>query len=133
MAIANDALAATGRRKQASARVTIVPGSGKIKVNGETFEKYFDTEAVRGFILQPLALTGKVQALDITASVKGGGKKGQAGAVRHGIARALVKMFEDECKGILKANGMLTRDPREKERKKPGQPGARRRFQFSKR
>ncbi len=133
MAIANDALAATGRRKQASARVTIVPGSGKIKVNGETFEKYFDTEAVRGFILQPLALTGKVQALDITASVKGGGKKGQAGAVRHGIARALVKMFEDECKGILKANGMLTRDPREKERKKPGQPGARKRYQFSKR
>ena len=101
MAIANDALAATGRRKQASARVTIVPGSGKITVNGETFEKYFDTEAVRGFILQPLQLTGKEKALDITASVKGGGKKGQAGAVRHGIARALVKMYEDECKGIL--------------------------------
>ena len=133
MAIANDALAATGRRKQASARVTIVPGSGKITVNGETFEKYFDTEAVRGFILQPLQLTGKEKALDITASVKGGGKKGQAGAVRHGIARVLVKMFEDECKGILKANGMLTRDPREKERKKPGQPGPRKRYQFSKR
>ena len=132
MAIANDALAATGRRKQASARVTIVPGSGKITVNGETFEKYFDTEAVRGFILQPLQLTGKEKALDITASVKGGGKKGQAGAVRHGIARALVKL-DEAYRAALKANGMMTRDARVKERKKSGQPGARRRFQFSKR
>ena len=97
------------------------------------FEEYFNTEALRGFILQPLVVTGLAGKIDVNASVSGGGKAGQAGAVRHGIARALVKHDEEACKSVLKASGMLTRDAREKERKKPGQPGARKRFQFSKR
>lgn len=126
-------LRTTGRRKCASARVVIAEGSGKITVNGKKFEEYFNTEALRGFILQPLVVTGLAGKIDVNASVSGGGKAGQAGAVRHGIARALVKHDEDACKSVLKASGMLTRDAREKERKKPGQPGARKRFQFSKR
>lgn len=126
-------LRTTGRRKCASARVVIAEGSGKITVNGKAFEEYFNTEALRGYILQPLAVTGFSGKIDVNATVAGGGKAGQAGAVRHGIARALVKHDEEACKAQLKANGMLTRDAREKERKKPGQPGARRRFQFSKR
>lgn len=123
---------ATGRRKTASARVRIVSGSGKIKVNGETFEKYFTTEATRGYILQPLVLTGLTASLDITANIVGGGIAGQAGALRHGISRALLK-YNEALRPDLKASGMLTRDAREKERKKTGQPGARKRFQFSKR
>lgn len=126
-------LRTTGRRKCASARVVIAEGSGKITVNGKKFEEYFNTEALRGFILQPLVVTGLTGKIDVNASVSGGGKAGQAGAVRHGIARALVKHDEEACKSVLKASGMLTRDAREKERKKPGQPGARKRFQFSKR
>ena len=126
-------LRTTGRRKCASARVVIAEGSGKITVNGKAFEEYFNTEALRGYILQPLTVTGFSGKIDVKATVAGGGKAGQAGAVRHGIARALVKHDEEACKAQLKANGMLTRDAREKERKKPGQPGARRRFQFSKR
>ena len=126
-------LRTTGRRKCASARVVIAEGSGKITVNGKAFEEYFNTEALRGYILQPLAVTGFSGKIDVKATVAGGGKAGQAGAVRHGIARALVKHDEEACKAQLKANGMLTRDARETERKKPGQPGARRRFQFSKR
>ena len=126
-------LRTTGRRKCASARVVIAEGTGKITVNGKAFEEYFNTEALRGYILQPLAVTGFSGKIDVKATVAGGGKAGQAGAVRHGIARALVKHDEEACKAQLKANGMLTRDAREKERKKPGQPGARRRFQFSKR
>ena len=126
-------LRTTGRRKCASARVVIAEGSGKITVNGKAFEEYFNTEALRGYILQPLAVTGFSGKIDVKATVAGGGKAGQAGAVRHGIARALVKHDEEACKAQLKANGMLTRDAREKYRKKPGQPGARRRFQFSKR
>lgn len=125
-------LGATGRRKRASARVRISQGTGKIKINGKAFEKYFDVEALRGYILQPLVVTGTANALDICATISGGGKTGQAGAVRHGISRALVK-FDETLKSVLRDSGMLTRDPREKERKKPGQPGARRRFQFSKR
>ena len=128
----NDALAATGRRKEASARVTIAQGTGKIKVNGETFEKYFCTEATRGYVMQPIVLVGMTGALDVTASIKGGGVAGQAGALRHGIARALIQM-DESLRAVLKSNGMLTRDAREKERKKPGQPGARKRYQFSKR
>ena len=126
-------LRTTGRRKCASARVVIAEGSGKITVNGKKFEEYFNTEALRGFILQPLVVTGLAGKIDVNASVSGGGKAGQAGAVRHGIARSLVKHDEEACKSVLKASGMLTRDAREKERKKPGQPGARKRFQFSKR
>jgi small subunit ribosomal protein S9 len=123
---------ATGRRKSASARVRIVPGSGKIKVNGEEYDKYFETEALCGYIRQPLNVTNALNQFDITATILGGGKAGQAGALRHGIARALVKA-DEEYKSVLKDCGMLTRDSREKERKKPGQPGARKRFQFSKR
>lgn len=122
----------TGRRKSASARVRLSSGTGKITVNGEAFEKYFETEALRGYILQPLKVCNSVSSFDIAANIAGGGKSGQAGALRHGIARSLVKENED-FKSVLKDSGMLTRDPREKERKKPGQPGARRRFQFSKR
>ena len=123
---------ATGRRKSASARVRIFNGTGKIQVNGLDFEKYFETEAFRGYIKQPLNVTGTLTQYDISANIAGGGKSGQAGALRHGIARALLKANED-FKSVLKDSGMLTRDAREKERKKPGQPGARKRFQFSKR
>ena len=123
---------ATGRRKSASARVRLVAGSGKITVNDEAFDKYFTTEATRGYIMQPLKLTGLETALDISANITGGGVAGQAGALRHGIARALLK-YNETLRPDLKASGMLTRDSREKERKKSGQPGARKRFQFSKR
>ena len=127
-----NAIAATGRRKCASARVRIDAGSGKITVNGQKFEEYFETEALRGYVMQPLNVSGVAEAYDIDASVVGGGKAGQAGAIRHGIARALV-LTDENYKSVLKSSGMLTRDSRVKERKKPGQPGARRRFQFSKR
>ena len=128
-----NAIAATGRRKCASARVRIDAGSGKITVNGQKFEEYFETEALRGYVMQPLNVSGAAEAYDIDASVVGGGgKAGQAGAIRHGIARALV-LADENYKSVLKSSGMLTRDSRVKERKKPGQPGARRRFQFSKR
>ena len=126
-------LRTTGRRKCASARVVNAARYRKLTVSGKGVEEYFNTEALRGYILQPLAVTGFSGKIDVKATVAGGGKAGQAGAVRHGIARALVKHDEEACKAQLKANGMLTRDAREKERKKPGQPGARRRFQFSKR
>ena len=131
-AMSKSEIGATGRRKTASARVRVCQGSGKIKVNGENFEKYFNVEAIRGFILQPLTLTGLGNTLDVCATITGGGKTGQAGALRHGIARALIK-FDESLRPVLKTSGMLTRDSREKERKKAGQPGARKRFQFSKR
>ena len=127
-----NATSATGRRKCASARVRIDAGNGKIIVNGQKFEEYFETEALCGYVMQPLNVSGAAEAYDIDASVVGGGKAGQAGAIRHGIARALV-LTDENYKSVLKTNGMLTRDSRVKERKKPGQPGARRRFQFSKR
>lgn len=125
-------ITSTGRRKTASASVRLVAGSGKITVNGIPFNKYFETEALCGYIMQPLKVCNSETSFDITASIKGGGKAGQAGALRHGIARSLVKENED-FKSVLKDCGMLTRDAREKERKKSGQPGARKRFQFSKR
>ena len=131
-AMSKSEIGATGRRKTASTRVRICQGSGKIKVNGENFDKYFNVEAIRGFILQPLTLTGLGNTLDVCANITGGGKTGQAGALRHGIARALIK-FDESLRPVLKNSGMLTRDSREKERKKAGQPGARKRFQFSKR
>ena len=131
-AMSKSEIGATGRRKTASARVRICQGSGKIKVNGENFDKYFNVEAIRGFILQPLTLTGLGNTLDVCANITGGGKTGQAGALRHGIARALLK-FDESLRPVLQNSGMLTRDSREKERKKAGQPGARKRFQFSKR
>ena len=122
----------TGRRKSASASVRLSEGTGKIVINGVEFEKYFQTEALRGYICQPLAATGYNGKVNVRANILGGGKAGQAGALRHGIARALLK-YDESLRGVLKASGMLTRDAREKERKKAGQPGARKRFQFSKR
>lgn len=123
---------ATGRRKSAVASVRMVPGNGKIKVNGKVLDEYFTTEAVRGYIFQPMSVTDTVGKFDIFTNIKGGGIVGQAGAMRHGLARALVKV-DEAYKPVLKDCGMLTRDSRVKERKKPGQPGARKRFQFSKR
>jgi small subunit ribosomal protein S9 len=123
---------ATGRRKRAIARITVVPGTGKITVNRREFEDYFPRETLRMIIRQPLHVTGTIGKYDIIVRVEGGGDSGQAGAVRHGIARALVELNAD-LKPKLKKEGLLTRDPREVERKKYGLKGARGRFQFSKR
>jgi len=122
----------TGRRKTASARVYLRPGSGAFKVNGRSFDDYFPSEMLKMIIRQPLALTEMVDKFDILARISGGGFTGQAGALRHGIARALVE-YNPELRPALKKAGFLTRDPRKVERKKYGQPGARKRFQFSKR
>ncbi len=123
---------ATGRRKTSVARVIMRPGSGQIIVNERPIEAYFPRETLRMMIRQPLELTGMIGKLDIFANVDGGGLSGQAGALKHGISRALVLMNSD-LRARLKKEGFLTRDPREKERKKYGQKGARKRFQFSKR
>jgi small subunit ribosomal protein S9 len=122
----------TGRRKRSVARVTLLPGTGKITVNGRGFEDYFARETLRMIIRQPMQITGMLTKYDVVARVQGGGETGQAGALRHGIARALVDTDAD-LKPKLKKEGLLTRDPREVERKKYGQKGARSRFQFSKR
>lgn len=127
-----DYIWATGRRKTASAQVRIRPGTGKVTVNGKPFEVYFPISTMRGYILQPLQVSGNMDKFDMIVSVRGGGPIGQAGATRHGLARSLLKT-DASYREVLKQSGLLTRDPREKERKKPGQPGARRRFQFSKR
>jgi small subunit ribosomal protein S9 len=132
MAPKSDEIWATGRRKAAVARVRMSAGSGQIIVNGRKFEEYFPSEAVRGFICQTLTVTDNLNSVDIKANIKGGGLVGQAGALRHGIARALAKQ-DESLRSVLKGCGMLSRDARVKERKKPGQPGARKRFQFSKR
>jgi len=123
---------ATGRRKTAVASVRMAVGTGKILVNGRAFENYFPVEAQRLVVQQPLVITDSATKFDIRINVEGGGPFGQAGAVRHGIARALLK-FDANLRPPLKAEGLLTRDPRMRERKKYGQPGARKRFQFSKR
>lgn len=122
----------TGRRKTATARVFMRPGSGEVRVNGRTLEDYFHNPTLRMIIKQPLLVTETAEKFDLEATVAGGGNTGQAGAVRHGIARALVEA-DPELRERLKAAGFLTRDPRKKERKKYGQKGARARFQFSKR
>ncbi len=127
-----DLIWATGRRKCAVARVRIAEGTGKVVVNGKDWVEYFQTEALRGYIMQPLQAVDNVGKFDIYATLDGGGIAGQAGALRHGVSRALV-IYNEEMRSALKAAGMLTRDARVKERKKPGQPGARKRFQFSKR
>ncbi|MEW6116055.1 MAG: 30S ribosomal protein S9 [Nitrospirota bacterium] len=123
---------ATGRRKRSIARVTLIPGKGTITINNRDFDTYFPRETLRMIIRQPLNVTGTVGKYDVIANVNGGGLSGQAGALRHGIARALVNV-DTEMKSKLKKEGLLTRDPREVERKKYGLAGARRRFQFSKR
>ena len=122
----------TGRRKTAIARVRLATGTGKITVNGRAFDNYFPVDTLRATAAQPLTVTGTAEKLDARINVTGGGPNGQAGAVRHGIARALLK-FDVNLRPSLKAEGFLTRDSRMKERKKYGQPGARKRFQFSKR
>jgi small subunit ribosomal protein S9 len=122
----------TGRRKTAIARVRLASGNGKITVNGRAFEAYFPLETLRSTAAQPLTVTATTDKLDVRVNVVGGGPNGQAGAVRHGISRALLK-FDATLRPALKAEGFLTRDPRMRERKKYGQPGARKRFQFSKR
>ena len=122
----------TGRRKTSIARVYLRPGSGSFQVNGRRFESYFVTEAQRNLARQPLVLTETAATFNVSANVSGGGVDGQAGAVKLGIARALLG-FNLELRPKLKAAGMLTRDSRSKERKKYGQKGARKRFQYSKR
>jgi small subunit ribosomal protein S9 len=122
----------TGRRKTAIARVRLSSGSGKVTVNGRAFETYFPTDSLRMVVAQPFVVTGTADKFDVRVNVVGGGPNGQAGAVRHGISRALV-LADASFRAPLKAEGFLTRDPRMRERKKYGQPGARKRFQFSKR
>ena len=122
----------TGRRKSAVARVFLRPGAGKITVNRREFDDYFPNRVLKMVIRQPLLMTETAENFDILINVAGGGAAGQAGAIRHGIARALVE-FNPELRPRLKAAGFLTRDAREVERKKYGRPKARRRFQFSKR
>lgn len=124
---------ALGRRKSAVARVYINPGKGNITINDRPLEVYFPDGILQFIVKQPLELTNTLASFDIKVTIDGGGIKGQAEALRLGIARALCKVDEAQYRSILKANGFLTRDPREVERKKPGKPGARKRFQFSKR
>jgi small subunit ribosomal protein S9 len=123
----------TGRRKEAAARVKVIPGTGTITVNGRDINEYFKRPGHVTMVKQPLMVVEKVEQFDVVATVRGGGETGQAGAVRHGIARALADMNVDEWRTPIKKAGLLTRDPRTKERKKYGQPGARKRFQYSKR
>lgn len=123
---------AVGRRKESVARVRLTPGTGKRIANNITMKSYLQRETLEMIIEQPLNLVGLTDKVDIKVNVRGGGLSGQAGAIRHGIARALVK-YDEELKSELKKNGFLTRDSRMVERKKPGQPKARKKFQFSKR
>ena len=123
---------AVGRRKSAVARVYLRPGTGTITVNGRKFDDYFPNGNRRQHVMQPLDLTETQDKFDIHVNVRGGGSTGQAGAVRHGVTRALM-LFDAELRGPLKKAGFVTRDARAVERKKYGQPGARKRFQFSKR
>ena len=122
----------TGRRKSATARVYLRPGAGEVKVNHKPFDRYFPNETLRMIIRQPLQLTETTNKFDLVINVAGGGPAGQAGAIRHGITRALLESNPD-LRPALKRAGLVTRDPRIKERKKYGQKGARKRFQFSKR
>ena len=124
---------ALGRRKSAVARVYVNSGKGNITITDRTLENYFPDESLQYIVKQALELTNTLTQFDIKVNLDGGGTKGQAEALRLGIARALCKIDAEAYRSTLKSNGLLTRDPREVERKKPGQPGARRRFQFSKR
>lgn len=122
----------TGKRKNAVARVFVKPGSGVIKINGRTNADYFPRETLQMIVAQPFEVIGKPGEFDVEANVHGGGVAAQAQAVRHGVSRALLHV-EGDTRGSLKKAGLLTRDSRKKERKKPGQPGARKKFQYSKR
>ncbi len=121
-----------GRRKTAVARVRLTPGTGKIVINGRAFEDYFKTQALQNTVLSPFEVVKQVNQFDVKVNADGGGMHGQAGALRLAVSRALIET-NPELRAVLKAEGFLRRDPRMKERKKPGQPGARKRFQFSKR
>jgi len=123
---------ATGRRKTSVARIRLTPGSGKIDINGRSFEEYFPTAPLQNTVLQPLQAAKLVNSYDLSINATGGGVAGQAGAARLAISRALLQV-DGNLRGQLKADGLLLRDPRMKERKKSGQPGARKRFQSSKR
>lgn len=122
----------TGRRKSCTARVFMRPGTGKVMVNGRTLDNYFPNAVLRMVVHQPLLLTNMDNKFDLIATVSGGGPAGQASAIRMGLSRALLS-YNDQLKSTLRQAGLITRDPRMKERKKPGQMGARRRYQFSKR
>ena len=122
----------TGRRKTSTARVFLSPGSGQVTINGRPMETFFPNDVLRMIVNQPLEIVEREGTYDLNVTVKGGGCSGQAGAIRHGLSRALVTL-DPELRPALKAAGLLTRDPRKKERKKYGQKGARARFQFSKR
>lgn len=122
-----------GRRKSAVARVYLAAGQGNVTINGRSVEEYFKTDALRYIVNQPFAVTKTEGQFDVKVNVVGGGTKGQAEAIRLGISRALSDLDREAYRAALKAEGFLTRDSREVERKKPGQPGARARFQFSKR
>ena len=124
--------AATGRRKTSTARVTLTPGNGQWQVNERPLDKYFSLETLRTVLTEPLRITQQEGKFNVRVRVSGGGPSGQAGAIRHGLARALLA-FDANLRPALRHGGFLTRDPRMKERKKYGQPGARKRFQFSKR
>ena len=121
-----------GRRKDAVARVRIGPGTGNITINGRTLDQYFGRETSKMILVEPLKLVDQMGKLDVFVNAKGGGLSGQAGAIRHGITRALMD-YNPEFRPVLKKAGFVTRDPRKVERKKYGRPGARKRFQFSKR
>src|SRR6202011_1773646 len=123
---------ATGRRKTSVARIRMTPGNGKIDINGRNFEDYFPSAPLQNIVLQPLQAAKVVNAYDLSINATGGGVAGQAGAARMAIARALLQV-DGNLRGIVKAGGLLRPDPRMKERKKSGQPGARKRFQFSER
>ncbi len=121
-----------GRRKESVARVRVVPGTGNITINGRTMDQYFGRETSKMILVEPLKLVDQIGKVDVVANATGGGLSGQAGAIRHGISRALVDL-NAEFRPVLKKAGFLTRDARAVERKKYGRPGARKRFQFSKR
>ncbi len=123
---------ATGKRKNSIARVWMMPGNGKVTINDKPMDQYFGRDVLKMIIRQPFEVTGTVDKFDVLVSVLGGGNSGQAGAIRHGISKALLAV-DAESRGKLRKEGLLTRDPRAKERKKYGQKGARARFQFSKR
>ena len=131
--MANTKYYGTGRRKKSIARVYLVPGTGKITINKRDIDEYLGLETLKLVVRQPLAATGTVDKFDVLVNVHGGGYTGQAGAIRHGISRALLQVDAEEYRPILKKAGFLTRDPRMKERKKYGLKGARRAPQFSKR
>jgi small subunit ribosomal protein S9 len=130
--LAKNLAVGTGRRKTSVARVYLSDGNGKITINGKELEAYFGIEEHAYMVRQPLVVTSALEKVDVSVNVFGGGESGQAGAIRHGLSRALVQLDETNHQA-LRANGFLTRDPRMVERKKYGQRGARRRFQFSKR